>query len=99
MARIELAPEVSGDFDRICEHLASFDVTTGAAHIRGIIEAISVLEHSPLIGRPARGENRELIAGRRNRGYVVLYRYIEAMDTVFVLAVRGQREAGYATMV
>jgi toxin ParE1/3/4 len=96
VARIELAAELSEDFDRIFEHLAAYDATTAAAGIRGIVEAISVLEHNPLIGRLARGENRELIVGRRRRGYVVLYRYIESMDTVFVLAVRAQREAGYS---
>jgi toxin ParE1/3/4 len=33
--------------------------------------------------------------GRGVRGYVVLYRYVEALETVFVLAIRGQKEAGY----
>lgn len=33
--------------------------------------------------------------GRHARGYVALYRYIAEIDTVFVLALRGQREAGY----
>jgi toxin ParE1/3/4 len=36
-----------------------------------------------------------LVIGRRARGYVALYRYIEQIDTVFVLAIRSQREAGY----
>jgi hypothetical protein len=31
----------------------------------------------------------------RGRGYVALYRYVEQADTVFVLAIRSQREAGY----
>lgn len=95
MTRIELAPEVAGDFERICDHLASHDATSGAARIGEIVQAIAVLVHNPLIGRPGRGQNRELIIGRRASGYVVLYRYAETIDTVFVLAVRGQREAGY----
>ena len=49
-----------------------------------------------MIGRPARRELRELVIGRRSRGYVALYRYVAEMDTVFVLAIRGQREAGYS---
>jgi hypothetical protein len=36
-----------------------------------------------------------LIIGRRSRGYVALYRYVPEIDTVFILALRGQREAGY----
>ena len=34
--------------------------------------------------------------GRRAHGYVALYRYAEKIDTVFVLALRSQCEAGYA---
>ena len=38
---------------------------------------------------------RELVIGRGTRGYVALYRYVPALDTVFVLAVQAQREAGF----
>ena len=38
---------------------------------------------------------RELVIGRRAHGYVALYRYVSEVDTVFVLAIRSQREAGY----
>jgi len=31
----------------------------------------------------------------QSRGYVALYRYVPEIDRVFVLAVRGQREAGF----
>lgn len=95
MSRVELAPEVSDDFDRILDHLAQHGVENAAARIREIIEAFNVLETNPLIGRPAPGEKRELIIGRRSRGYVALYRYVPEIETVFILAVRSQREAGY----
>ena len=39
---------------------------------------------------------RELVIGRAKRGYVALYRYVATIDTVFLLAVRAQREAAYA---
>ena len=61
-----------------------------------IIEsAIQILTHSPQIGRPVKDGKRELIIGRAKRGYVALYRYVAAIDTVFVLAVRAQREDGF----
>jgi hypothetical protein len=39
---------------------------------------------------------RELIIGRETRGYVALYSYLAAIDTVFVLAVRARREDGFS---
>jgi plasmid stabilization system protein ParE len=96
VAQIELAPEVGDDLDRSFDHLARHAAEDAAARIREIIDAISVLETSPQIGRPAAGDLRELIIGRRARGYVALYHYVATLDTVFVLALRSQREAGYA---
>ena len=95
MARIELAPAIRGDFDRILEHLSEHAVENAPGRIREIIQAIDVLQHNPLIGRPVSEDTRELVIGRRAHGYVALYRYIEQIDTVFVLAIRSQREAGY----
>lgn len=101
MSRIELAPEVGDDFERIFDHLAEFDVTDIPLRLQEIIQAFAVLEHNPLIGRPVKAiddDKRELVIGRHARGYVALYRYIAEIDTVFVLALRGQREAGYSNM-
>lgn len=95
MSRIEVAPEVSEDFERILDHLLLHGIEDAAARIHEIIEAINVLETNPLIGRPATGNMRELVIGRRSRGYVALYRYVPEIDTAFVLALRGQKEAGY----
>lgn len=95
MSRVEVAPEVADDFERILDHLAQHGVEETAARIGEIMEAFEVLETNPLIGRPAPGNKRELIIGRRSRGYVALYRYVPEIDTVFILAVRSQREAGY----
>lgn len=96
MSRIELAPEVAEDFERILDHLAGHQVDDIQARIGDIIAAINVLERNPLIGRASVGHNRELVIGRGSRGYVALYRYVSALDTVLVLALRGQREAGYS---
>jgi toxin ParE1/3/4 len=99
MARIELAPEVGDDFDRILEHLVSCQVEIPGQRIGEIIIALDVLEHNPLIGRPMANGKRELVIGRRSKGYIALYRYVPEMDIVFVLAIRSQCEAGYAERV
>jgi toxin ParE1/3/4 len=96
MSRIELAPEVVMDFDRIVDHLVGHAAGDAHGRILDIVTALDVLERSPLIGRPVEADKRELVIGRGSRGYVALYRYVAELDTVFILAVLSQREAGYA---
>jgi plasmid stabilization system protein ParE len=95
MARIELAAGALDDFDRFLNHMAEFDVPDAPARISEILQAIDILTHSPLIGRPVRGGKRELIIGQGSRGYIALYNFVSRIDTVFVLALRSQRERGY----
>lgn len=83
------------DFARIAAHLGRLEGADAPARIGEIIQAVAVLEHNRLIGWPARGDLRELIIGRRSRGYVALYRYLPEPDIVFVPAIRSQRGAGY----
>ena len=61
MSRIELAPEIGEDFDRILEHLHQHEVTDAPSRIEEILQGISVLVHNPLIGRPGRTDMGELI--------------------------------------
>lgn len=96
MASIEFAKGIADDIERIAEHLRQHDVHDVETRIQNIVQAISVLEHNPLIGRPAGHEKRELVIGRHAHGYIALYAYINEIDTVFVLALRNQVEAGYA---
>ena len=95
MARIETAPGVLEDFDRFFEHIARFDVDSAVERIERIMQAVQILSTSPLIGRPVKNRKRELVIGRGSRGYVALYRYVPEIDTVFLLAIRSQRESGY----
>jgi plasmid stabilization system protein ParE len=95
MSRIETAPEVLDDFDRFLDLIAQFDPGSTPGRIAEIVEAEQVLANHPLIGRPVRGGMRELVIGRGSRGYVALYRYVVQIDTVFLLAVRSQRESGF----
>ena len=95
VTRIELAAEVFDEFDRFFDQIAQFDAGSAPQRIGEILEAIQILTHSPLIARPVKDGKRELVIGRATRGYMALYRYAAAIDTVFLLAVRAQREAGY----
>jgi plasmid stabilization system protein ParE len=57
----------------------------------------ALLETTPESGRPwpEVPELRELIIGFGDSGFVALYRYDPADDSVYVLAFRHQKEAGY----
>jgi len=95
MARVELAPEVFDDFDRFFADMARFEVEDAPTRIGEIVQAVEILTHSPLIGRPVKGGKRELVIGQGSRGTIALYRFVASIDTVFVLARRSQRESGY----
>ena len=95
MSRIILTPEIRVDFDRIFDFLFEHAPEYAALRIETIIEALDILQTSPLIGRPVAFGLRELIISKGASGYLALYRYDPAQDTVFVLAVRSQRERDY----
>jgi toxin ParE1/3/4 len=95
VTRIEFAPEVVQDFDRFVDHMLRYEVESPVERIKEIVQSIEVLRLSPQIGRPVRHGKRELVIGRGSRGYVALYRYVEDLDTAFVLAIRSQRERSF----
>lgn len=92
MARVVYAARALADFERIVDFLAGHSPELAVARIS---EAVSTLEQHPLIGRPAEQGLRELVISRGRTGYIALYRFLKAEDTVLVLALRHQREVGY----
>ena len=95
MSRVILAAQVKADFDRIFDFLFEHAPEFAALRIDAIIEAIDVLQTSPLIGRPAAFGQRKLVIATGSSGYLALYRYDPVLDTALVLAVRSQRELDY----
>jgi len=64
---------------------------------QAILRQFLLLEAAPELGRPfpELPELRELVIPFGDSGYVALYRHEPADDTVYVLAFRHQKEAGY----
>ena len=64
---------------------------------QAIERQFTLLETNPDIGRPLDDlpELRELVVAFGESGYVALYRHELETDTVYVLAFRHQKEAGY----
>jgi len=95
LARITYAPGAILDLECLRNFLAEHDPEAALAAAEAIVEAVSVLERHPLIGRPAEAGMRELVIARGSTGCVALYDWLEPIDSVVVLALRHQREAGY----
>ena len=53
------------------------------------------LKHHPLIGREIDQYLRELVISRGQSEYIALYSYESVYDTVLILGIRHQREAGF----
>ena len=95
MARLELAPRVAQDFERIRAHLEAHQSASGEDRAREIVAALEALIHNPRIGRHRADGLREMVIGREQHGNLAVYRYIEPLDLVVVLGLRHQHEAGY----
>ncbi|MBR7800225.1 type II toxin-antitoxin system RelE/ParE family toxin [Undibacterium fentianense] len=95
MARIIYSQRALDDLERLVDFLFDDDPNVALQTVDLIQEAISLLEHHPLIGRPVKNELRELVISRGNTGYVGLYSFEEIDDVILVLAIRHHREAGY----
>lgn len=83
------------DLERLTDFLAEFDVAS-AETIGLIEEVVTILKRHPLVGHPAEEGLRELVISRGATGYVALYSFEETQNTVLILAVRHQREAGFS---
>ena len=57
-----------------------------------VLDALSVLERHPLMGRPVAHGMRELVISRGRSGYLALYVFDPTADVVFVRDLRHQRE-------
>jgi addiction module RelE/StbE family toxin len=95
MSRVEYAPRALQDLERLADFLLTQDPAQAHETAQLIVDAIEILRKHPEIGRRVRKSYRELVISRGRSGYLALYHYHPKTDTVTVLAVRHQREAGY----
>ena len=95
MARLIYSARALDELERVTDFLVDTDPAAAAVTVDLIAEAVTILAHHPLIGRPAEHGLRELVISRGRTGYIALYSFETAQDCVLILAVRHQREAGY----
>lgn len=95
MAEVKYSARALADLERVSAYLAESGPRTVARALRAIEEAVGLLRRHPYLGRPAEQDTRELVISSGKTGYLALYWVDEVDGTVFVLALRHQRELGY----
>lgn len=96
MPRLIWTPNALTDVQRLYRWLLPKDAEAAIRAVAPIRAGVRILATSPHTGRPVEDmdpEYREKLIDFGNSGYVALYR-LEG-DTVGILAVRHQKEAGY----
>lgn len=96
MARVEVTERAMSDLERLFDFIAEEDPARARAQLLSVRRALELLADHPLLGREAEEGRRELLLSRGRYGYIAKYRWLPAEDVVLILAVRHQREAGYA---
>lgn len=95
MPKVHFTEQALSDLERIFQFLEQeapgFAITVGEE----IVDATSILQRHPLIGRPAPHNLRELVVSKGRSGYVAMYRFLPAKDRIDILAIRHQRECGF----
>ena len=94
MVKIVYAQQAVDDLFRLTDFLFKFNPSAALATVELIEEAIMLLQRHPLIGRLIDDVLRELVISRGKSGYVALYSYEQSKNTILILTVRHQREAG-----
>jgi plasmid stabilization system protein ParE len=95
MAQISYSRNALANLEHIADFLAAESGQAALQVIELIDDAVSMLARHPLVGRPVESHLRELVISQGRTGYVTLYAYDLLQDTVLVLAIRHQREAGF----
>jgi plasmid stabilization system protein ParE len=95
MAEVIYSEAALLDFERIIEFMLQTSPKSGRRTLERIRTAIEILEFHPLIGRRIDGERRELVISSGATGYVAIYRYDPVFESIRILRIRHQREAGY----
>ena len=98
MPQVRLTANARDQIGRFRKFYDDKDERLGSRAVRAILDALRPLAEFPAIGRPVRDHHhlRELSIRFGPSGCVALYRYDHASDSVVILTIRHQKEAGYS---
>lgn len=97
MPHLRFSALAQSDLSRLHPFLVGKDITAAQRAMLAIREALKPLNHAPMIGRPVEESKdpRELVIDFGASGYLALYRFEPAIDSVTILAIKHQREDDY----
>lgn len=95
MATVYFSARALADLDRLFGFIAEHDPASEGRAAQHIADATRIPRDHQLMGRPVRGDIRELVISSGRTGYVALYRLRNGLASVEILTLRHQREAGY----
>jgi plasmid stabilization system protein ParE len=95
LATIYFSARALADLGRLFDFIAKHDPASASRVAQRIADAARIPRDHPLIGRPVRGDIRELVISSGRTGYVALYRLRNGVASVEILTIRHQRGAGY----
>ncbi|KPY30719.1 plasmid stabilization protein [Pseudomonas savastanoi pv. retacarpa] len=97
MPQVIVTEGAAQGFERCRRFLAAKDPEAAKRAGQAIERQLLLLETAPDIGRPfpEMPELREVVIAFGDSGYVALYRQEAVANTVYILAFRHQKEAGY----
>ena len=97
MPRVIITQGAAKGLERCRQFLVEKNPQAARRAGQAIARQFTLLETNPDIGRPLDDlpELRELVVAFGESGYVALYRHELDSDTLYVLAFRHQKEAGY----
>jgi len=95
--RVIITPGAAQGLERCRLFLVEKNPPAARRSGQAIERQFTLLETNPDIGRPVDDlpELRELVVAFGESGYIALYRHEPDTDTVYILAFRHQKEAGY----
>lgn len=74
LAAVYFSARALDDIDRLFDFIAEHDPASASRAAQRIVDATRILRDHPLIGRPVRGDIRELVISSGRTRYVALYR-------------------------
>ena len=96
MTRVVYSRRALADLERLADFLRGEATGAAVAAIDVIFDGVEILERHPLVGRRCEAGLRELVISYGKSGYIALYSYESQEDVALILAIRHQREAGFA---